>query len=163
VLYYRAMRRPIALALILLASLASADPYAVGSALPRIELPDQRGEAHVIDGSVRAIVFSRDMDAGKIVREAVEKAGPDLFSRSGAVYVANVSGMPSLIRALFAMPAMRRRPYAVLVDEDGAKTADFPGGTTHPCVMRLEGLTLTSVSSPRSPEALIALLEPPPR
>lgn len=147
------------LALILVATTAAADPFAVGSTLPRIELPDQHGVAHVIDASVRAIVFSRDMDAGKIVREAVEKAGPDLFSRNDAVYVVNVAGMPSVIRALFALPAMRRRPYVLLVDEEGAKTADFPGGTTYPSVMMLDRSRVTSVSSPSSPEALIALLE----
>jgi hypothetical protein len=146
--------------LILLASIANAEPYAVGSTLPRTELPDQHGKARVIDDSVRVVVFSRDMDAGKVVRAAVEKAGPDLFDRSGAVYVVDVTGMPAIIRSLFAMPAMRRRPYSVLVDEEGAKTADFPGGATHPTVMALEKRKVTSLSYPTSAEALIALLEP---
>src|SRR5262245_20008857 len=98
-------------------SLALAEPYAVGSTLPHIELPDQHGEPRAIDDSVRVVVFSRDMKAGDVVKAAVEKGGADLFDRNGAVYVVDVKGMPALIRTLFAMPAMRRRPYKLLVDD----------------------------------------------
>jgi hypothetical protein len=160
VLYYEVMKSQIALMLILVASIASAEPYAVGSTLARTELPDQHGQVRAIDDSVRVVVFSRDMDAGKVVRAAVEKAGPNLFDRNGAVYVVNVTGMPTIIRSLFALPAMRRRPYRVLVDEEGAKTADFPGGATYPTVMVLDKRKVTSLSYPTSPEALIELLEP---
>jgi hypothetical protein len=139
---------------------AGAEPYGVGSMLPRTELPDQYGNPQVIDDSVRAIVFSRDMDAGKLVRAAIEKAGPSLFERNNAVYVVNVTGMPRIIRSLFAMPALRRRPYKVLVDEDGAKTADFPGGATYPTVMVLDKRKVTSLSYPTDADALIAMLEP---
>jgi len=79
------MRHLLALALLLVATFANAEPYAVDSVLPRIELPDQHGEARTIDESVRAIVFNRDMKAGDVVKAAVEQAGPDLFDRNSAV------------------------------------------------------------------------------
>jgi hypothetical protein len=154
------MRHLLALALLLVATFANAEPYAVDSVLPRIELPDQHGEARTIDESVRAIVFNRDMKAGDVVKAAVEKAGPDLFDRNSAVYIVDVKGMPSLVRTLFAMPAMRRRPYRLLVDTDGVKTADFPGGATYPTVLILDKLRVTSVVYPTSAEELIAVLEP---
>ena len=159
------MRSSFVLALCLVAStasLAQADPYAVGATLPRIELPDQHGEARTIDDSVRAIVFSRDMKAGDVVKAAVEQAGPDLFDRNAAVYVVDVKGMPAIIRTLFAMPAMRRRPYKLLVDDEGAKTADFPGGATYPTVLVLEKLRVTALSYPTTAEELIALIQPAP-
>jgi hypothetical protein len=155
------MKNLLVAALLLVASLAHADPYAVGSVLPRIELSDQHGEARTIDESVRAIVFNRDMKAGDVVKSAVAKAGPDLFDRNSAVYVVDVKGMPSIIRTLFAMPAMRRRPYRMLVDTDGVKTADFPGGATYPTVLVLDKLRVTSLSYPTNAEELIAALQPP--
>jgi len=155
------MKNLLVAALLLVASLAHADPYAVGSVLPRIELSDQHGEARTIDESVRAIVFNRDMKAGDVVKSAVAKAGPDLFDRNSAVYVVDVKGMPSIIRTLFAMPAMRRRPYRMLVDTDGVKTADFPGGATYPTVLVLDKLRVTSLSYPTNDEELIATLQPP--
>lgn len=159
--YFSAMKTTLVCALFMLATLAHADPYGVESVLPGIELPDQHGEARTIDDSVRAIVFSRDMKAGNVVKAAVEKAGPDLFDRNAAVYVVDVQGMPSLIRALFAMPAMRRRPYRLLVDEDGVKTADFPGGATTPTVLVLDKLRVTAVRFPTSADELIAAIQPP--
>ena len=160
------MRRPLALALLVVAAfvfvapVARAEPYAVGSTLPKIELPDQHGESRTIDDSVRAVVFSRDMKAGDVVKAAVEKAGADLFERNSAVYVVDVKGMPAIIRTLFAMPAMRRRPYKLLVDDEGVKTADFPGGATYPTVLVLDKLRVTSVSYPTTAEELIAAIQP---
>ena len=164
--YYGTMRIPIALALLVAAVVLSstpvalAEPYAVGSTLPKIELPDQHGEARTIDDSVRALVFSRDMKAGDVAKAAVEKAGPDLFDRNGALYVVDVKGMPAIIRTLFAMPAMRRRPYKLLVDDEGVKTADIPGGATYPTVLVLDKLRVTAITYPTTAEELIAAIEP---
>jgi hypothetical protein len=126
----------------------------------RIELPDQHGR-RAIDDSVRVVVFSREMKAGDVVKKAVEKAGPDLFDRNGAVYVVDVKGMPAIIRSWFAMPAMRRRPYKLLVDEEGTKTADIPSIEGRPTVLVLDKLTVTSLSNPATADELILALEPP--
>lgn len=160
------MRTTFVIAFLLAASVALAEPaatepYKVGSVLPAIELSDQHGESRTIDESVRAIVFSRDMKAGDAVKAAVAKAGSDLFDRNGAVYVVDVKGMPAIIRTLFAMPAMRRRPYRLLVDTEGTKTAEIPGGATYPTVLILEKLHVTRVQFPESEEALIKAIEKP--
>jgi NADPH-dependent ferric siderophore reductase len=152
--------KSLAVVLLLLAGTAHADPYAIGSVLPRIDLPDQHGEARAIDDSVRVVVFTREMKAGDVVKKAIEKAGPDLFDRNGAVYVVDVSGMPAIIRTLFALPAMRRRPYKLLVDDVGAKTADIPSIEGKPTVLVLHELRVRGLSNPATPEELIAALEP---
>lgn len=161
------MRTPLVLALVVVASafvsaapVARAEPYTVGGMFPSFSLPDQHGEMRVIDESVRAIVFSRDMKAGDVVKAAVAKAGPDFFDRNSAVYIVDVKGMPAIIRTLFAMPAMRRRPYKLLVDDEGTKTADIPGGATYPTVIVLEKLRLVSVQYPTTAEELIPMIEP---
>jgi len=153
--------KSLAAALLLLAGIAHAEPYAVGSVLPRIDLPDQHGEARAIDDSVRVVVFTREMKAGDVVKKAIEKAGPDLFDRNGAVYVVDVKGMPAIIRTLFAMPAMRRRPYKLLVDDEGTKTADIPSIEGKPTVLVLDKLRVTSLSNPATPDELILAVEPP--
>lgn len=155
------MRTLLASLLVLVASTAFAEPYAVGSTLPPIELPDQHGELRKLDESVRAVVFTRDMKAGDVAKAAVAKAGPDLFERNSAVYIVDVKGMPSLVRMLFARPAMKRRPYRLLVDDAGDKTADIPGGATFPTVLVLDKLRVTGIENPTSVEALIAALEKP--
>jgi hypothetical protein len=145
-------------ALLLLATTARAEPLRPGGTLARRELPDQHGEARAIDESVRFVVFSRDMSAGDVVKATVEKAGADVFERSGAVYVVDVKGMPALIRRMFAMPGLRRRPYRVLVDADGSKTSDFPGGAGSPTVLVLDRLKVVRIALPTSAQELLDVL-----
>ena len=150
----------LAAALVLAASLARADTYAVDSLVPQLELPDQHGESHKLDTSLRAIVFSRDMTAGQIVKDAIEKAGPTLFERSRSVYVVDLAGMSAFVRRWFAMPGLRRKPYRIYVDEDGARTADFPSVAGRPTVLVLESLRVARVEHPASADELLAILEP---
>lgn len=157
------MRRAVAravLALLLLAGVARAEPYAAGATLPALELPDAHGEALKLDAGTRALVFSRDMSAGRIVKEAVAKAGNDLFARNQAVYVVDLAGMPGFVRSLFALPGLRRRPYQLMVDETGAATADFPSTEGKPTVLVLKDLVVVSVAYPADADALVKLLQP---
>jgi len=151
----------LALTLSLAAPFARGEPYAANSVLPKIELPDQHGAQRAIDETVRVVIFTRDMDAGKIVREAGEKAGPGPLSTNGVVYVADLSGMPSVIRNLFAMPKLRDRPYPLLVDEEGEKTANFPSQDGKPTVLVLDKLKVVSTSNPSSVDELLAAIAPP--
>lgn len=154
--------RPVALAaaLLLAAAVARADTYAVDSLVPRLELPDQHGESHTLDASLRAIVFSRDMAAGQIVKDALEKAGPTLFERNHSVYVVDLAGMSSFVRRWFALPGLRRKPYRILVDEDGSRTRDMPSEEGRPTVLVLDELRVALVQHPKDADALIAVLEP---
>jgi len=86
-------------------------------------------------------------------------AGPTLFERNHSVYVVDLAGMSSLVRQWFALPALRRRPYRLLVDADGAKTADFPAREGRPTLLVLEHLRIARVETPASAEELVRLLE----
>jgi hypothetical protein len=153
-------RIALALSLLLLATSARAEPYAPGATLPALELPDQHGEARKLDASTRAVVFSRDMSAGRIVKEAVAKAGNDVFDRNGAVYLVDLAGMPGFVRSLFAMPGLRRRPYKLMVDEEGTATTDFPAVEGKPTVLVLKALTVERVEHPADADALLKQIEP---
>ena len=104
-------------------------PAVVPAALEPLALPDQHGEARAVDASVRILVLSRDMDGGAVVRAALEAQGDaagEFLSARGAVYVADVSRMPGLVRRLLAVPRMRSRPYSVLLDTTGDATRAEP-------------------------------------
>jgi hypothetical protein len=153
-------RVAIAAALLLCGPAARAETYAPNSVVPPIELPDQHGEARALDPSLRAVVFSRDMGAGQIVKDAIEKAGPTLFERNHSVYVVDLAGMSAFVRRWFALPGLRRKPYRIYVDEEGALTADFPSVEGRPTVLLLESLRIESVRHPRDADELLAILEP---
>lgn len=130
---------------LLAAATAGAQPYAVGDPLASITLQDQHGVEQRVDGSVEVLLFSRNMDAGKVVREALKDVEPGALKARNAVYVADISGMPGLVAKLFALPSMRRRPYSMLLDRDGETTARFPDGGTSATLIRCNGLEVTQI------------------
>lgn len=147
--------------MLLLAATAGAEPLAVGSGLPELRLVDQHGEELAVDAATRRLVFSRDMDAGEIVKSALADDGALLLGRAGAVYVTDISRMPGLVTKLFALPAMKKRPYRIGLDRDGKATADLPATEGEVTVLALEGLSIVRVDRASSPEALRALLAAP--
>lgn len=143
------------------ASAAWADSWVVGTTLEGFGMADQHDNPKSIGPSVRSILFSRDMDGGKILRAAVgdREEGAARLERAGAVYVADVSGMPGVIRSLFAMPSLRRRGYPILVDLDGTQTADFPSAEAQGTLIELTDLRITTIAHFESAEELRARLD----
>ncbi len=146
----------------LAAPVASAEPLQVGSALPALELADQHGDVRTLDASLRLVLFSRDMDGGGVIQEALKEEGAALLEREDAAYVADVSRMPGFVRRFIAKPRMRRRPYRMLLDETGEATADFPSVEGRPTLLFLESLRVVRIENPESAAELLRALEPEP-
>ena len=153
------------LALLLAGPAAAQGPTVVPDRLEAFALEDQHGAPGRVDGSVRVLLLSRDMDGGSVVREALESKGENAaayLSERGAVYVADVSRMPGFVRTLFALPAMRRRPYPMLLDTTGDVTRPLPSEEGRATLLWLEALRPLRIEFVDSPEALLEKLGPAP-
>ncbi len=153
------MSRALLLVAFLLAGPALADPYAVGSQVAPLALADQHGAPHPLDESVRVVIFSREMKAGGVVKAALEKDGAAFLEANRAIYLTNVSGMPALVRSLFAMPGLRRRGYRIALDTTGESTKDFPSVEGKPTVLVLDRLRVVRLENPATPDELRRSLE----
>jgi len=143
----------------LLAAPATAESVHVGSVIEPIALPDQHGEPGAIDGSVSVLLFSHDMDGGNVVRDTLAGDGAALLDGGRFVYLADVSRMPGLVRRMIAKPRMRKRPYRMLLDEEGKATASLPRREGRPTLLVLEALTVQRIEHPATPEEIRAILE----
>ena len=150
----------VALALLALGSRVGAEELAVGSTLPALSLQDQWGRSHALGPGTRFVLFSRDMAGGGVLQEALAEDGAALLEAARAVYVADVSGMPGIIRSVIAKPRMRRRGYPVLLDESGDATAGFPHVEGRATLLALDGLRIERVEHFDSAAALRAALAP---
>ncbi|MFN8642522.1 MAG: FAD/FMN-containing dehydrogenase [Candidatus Binatia bacterium] len=128
--------------------------------LPPLALADQHDVAGAIGPDTQAIVFTRDMDAGDVAKAALAEHA-SLLASARAVYVADISRMPALVAKLFAVPAMRKRPYRMLLDRDGTATADLPAREGAVTLIRLREGTVASIEYVYTAEALRDALAAP--
>ncbi len=160
--FFSTLIAPMAFASLLVAIPAGAEPYGEGDRFPPITLKDQHGNPHSIGEGVRAVLFSRDMEGGGVLKDALKKSGAELLKSAGAVYVADVHRMPGLIRRLFALPGLRRRGYPVLIDEDGTATESFPSAEGKATLIELERLRIKRIRHLSTAPELRRALSPKP-
>lgn len=145
--------------LLLVTTVLHAESYQAQSVIPPFSIEDQHGKPYTVDARVRALLFSRDMDGGGVIKEAFSGDGAALLKQTGAVYVADISGMPWLVRKMIAKPRMRERPYRMLLDEDGEVTEKLPSVEGKATLMILDRLTVVRVMYMASPAKLRQVLE----
>ena len=137
---------------------AQGEPLRPGMAMPEIRLVDQHDVAVTIGAAVRYALVTRDMDSGDLVKEALAENGGATLEAARAVYVSDISRMPGVITKLFALPAMRKRGYRILLDRDGKATADIPNEAGKITVLELAGGAITRIHYVSTVEGLRALL-----
>ena len=165
----RPIRRSAALALAVLAFGASlagrveaddSGPKGIGDSLEVIRLDDQHGRTHAIDGSIQTVIFTRDMDAGDVVRKALSDSEIDgaVFTGANALYVSDISAMPGMVARLIAVPRMRKRPYPMLLDRDGEATRLFPSQAGAATILTLDSLQIVEVGYADSAAEILRVL-----
>lgn len=144
---------------VLLSSATLADPLAVGSRLAPQTFTDQHGRTAALDESVRVLMFSRDMKANKLAKEAFLPKPPDYLSAAGAMYVIDVSGMPRFVTNNFAIPKMQKYSYRIFLDRDGKATPDLPAQKAQVTVVHLDHLEVKRIDYAVTAGALNAAVE----
>jgi hypothetical protein len=138
------------LVLLVVTVVAGAQPVAVGSRLSPLKLQDQHDNAAEVGSVVRLLLFTRDMAGGTLVKDALAERDQHFLDACHAAYIADVSGMPSVVTRLMALPRMRKRPYRVLLDRDGELTASLPYVPDTATLLELEQLRVTRVAHLRT-------------
>lgn len=139
----------------------AAEPLAVGTRLPSLTLSDQHDVAATVGVDTKLVIFVRDMDAANVVEDVLTPNGDAQLAAVGAVFISDISRMPRVITNLFALPAMRRRPYRMLLDRDGDLTAVIPSQKGKVTVLRLDQLMIGAIEYFDSADSLRKLLAPP--
>jgi hypothetical protein len=135
-------------------------PFGVGSTIA-FTLPDQFGKPHTLSPETRTMVFAFTKATGHIIKTAMADKPEGYLEERKAVIVADISGMPTVIQNMFALPDLRKSNYAMLLiyDKNMAKRLKEGQATDKVIVMRLEQGKVTKVEHADSPEALIKLLD----
>lgn len=131
--------------LAMFAPLTLAASLAVGDTLAPITLIDQHGESGTLDENVRVLLFSRDMKANKLAKAAFLAKPPQYLPDAKAMYLIDVSGMPSFVTNNFAIPKMRKYGYRIFLDRDAQATTKLPSQKAQITVVHLDHLKVQRV------------------
>ena len=97
--------------------------FEVNKEITNFSLTDQFEKIHTVDTDVKTIVVSFEKGTGADINEFLSKKPSDFLEKNKAVFIANISGMPSIITSMFALPKMRKYKHNILLiyDEDDKK------------------------------------------
>lgn len=128
---YRLPQSALALTLCLMLPLAAARaaPLVPGAPTPSITLEDQHGKPVHVDGGTQRLLFSAERNVNDMVNKVLAAQPVGVLERQHAVYVADITAMPSLVTRLFALPKMRELPFSMGLVRDAAQVsqvADIP-------------------------------------
>ncbi|GGI80946.1 hypothetical protein [Shewanella gelidii] len=151
------MKHWIAVFCLVVANFVQADTYREGDVLIPTVIDDQFGNELVIDEKTHMLLFSRDMEGGKVVQQALEKF-PQGELTNRVVYVADIHQMPLLVAKFVAIPKMQDFDFSVGLDRAGEKTAALPGEAEKATLILLDGLTVKQVKLFDKPELLVKAL-----
>jgi hypothetical protein len=107
--------------LLLVATFANA--LSIGDSTPTFEIKDQFEKMHKISADTKTILVAETRSTSVIIREYLLTKDTNFLGANKAYYIADISGMPSLISKFIALPKMKKYPFSILlVDEEQAKS-----------------------------------------
>ncbi|MCL1076265.1 hypothetical protein [Shewanella dokdonensis] len=124
---------------------ALASEYAVGDVLRPLELQNQFETKQTLDSNNKLLIFTRSMAGSKIARTALDGVNAEAMQGIGLIYIADISGMPSLIARLVAIPKMKDFSFPVALDREGQPTKLFPVAEDTAALINLQQLKITQI------------------
>ncbi|HQQ74594.1 MAG TPA: hypothetical protein PK031_05535, partial [Pseudomonadales bacterium] len=113
---------------------------------------------HTLGVATRRIYFTHDMAGGKLLKAALGENGQALLDSQQAVAITDVSEMPSVIRSMMALPAMKKRSYLIWIDEIGVVVRSLPRKPEQVTVIDLDQMRITAVQFAADKKALEAII-----
>jgi hypothetical protein len=117
-------------------------------------IEDQRGNLFTHQSSMQTLLFVDDMSAKTLVKKSLQNVDLGCMEQGKLVYLADISGMPSLISDLIAIPKMRRYLYPIWLDREGKVSEMLPVKDDQVTVLSLNNQVIESVSFAGSVVAL---------
>lgn len=97
-----------------------------GQPLLALQLKDQHGQDWRVSADTRLVLFANGRKASNLVQSVVGAQPKGFLESRKAVYLADMSRMPSFVTRTFALPSLREQPFTVGVVLDSALLQGWP-------------------------------------
>lgn len=105
---------------------AAPQAFVVGQPLPALTLQNQHQKSWGWNDTTRLVILAKGRAPANWVMDVVGSQGQGFLASRQAVYLADMSKMPSFITRSFAIPALREQPFEVGVVMDDKVLAAWP-------------------------------------
>jgi len=89
----------------------------IGQNMPAINMLDQFDKEHNLSNTTQKVIFTCQKASSHVVKDFLALQADDYLQQNHALYIADVSGMPSFI-SFFVLPMLTSNPYPILVIEE---------------------------------------------
>jgi len=139
---------------------ANATPkLVVGKSLADLQLNDQNGKPRTISKETKILFFSFAKPTGHACNDFLESKPENFLQEHHALYVADVSAAPSLIKKMFILPDLKDLKFPILLINDDKLSAEFLKGMDKDkiVVVTLHDGTIVSIQNVADTKALAAI------
>ncbi len=127
-------------------SASVADKFIVGSEVD-FTLPDQFGKKHQLSNDTKKLIFTFARDSSHIMVDFLKQEEKGYLNKQSALYIADISTAPVIIRNLFILPELQKSTYPVLLihEEDVAKKFRYDAKKEAIKIVTLDNKAVTNI------------------
>ena len=91
------------------------DSFNIEDKMFKFSLPNQFEKMETVDKTIKTIIVSFEKGTAADVNNYLSSKESNFLQNNNTAFIANISGMPSLVTKLFAMPEMQSYKHSVLL------------------------------------------------
>lgn len=118
--------------------------FEVGSSFPEAVFENQYAEEVKVSAETKWLVFVAEKEISKQVTDYLNESKFNLDSVK-AIYISDISAMPSLITKMVALPKMRKYGFKIALDRTGEVTRSWPKESGKATVVQLEQMKVQQI------------------
>ncbi|PHR54121.1 MAG: hypothetical protein COA44_14165 [Arcobacter sp.] len=124
-------------------------------------LKDQHQKAHTIPADTTTLIFAFSKDMGHTCNDFFASKEDTYLNDNHSIFVADVSGAPSIIRSMFIMPGLKDFKHTVLVIDDKNVATGYKVGmdTEKIVIVSLDNNIITKITTVTTTQELANAIE----
>jgi len=132
----------------------------VGKSLADLKLNDQNEKPQTLSADTKVVFFSFSKPTGHACNEFLESKPANYLAEHKAVYVADVSAAPSLIKKMFILPDLKELKFPILLINDDKLSAEYTKGIDKASIIivKLDHLKIKAINKAKDAKELEKIL-----
>jgi len=132
----------------------------VGKSLAELKLNDQNEKPQTLPAETKIVFFSFSKPVGHECNKFLESKPANYLAKHNAVYVADVSPAPTLIKKMFILPDLKELKFPILLINDDKLSAEYTKdiNKTSIIIVELENLKIKALKEAKDAKELETFL-----